>query len=231
MINNTIEDYILILKDLVKHSKLPTDSVLRKDHVIDWCFFNSSFVKSLDKNKEREWGQTTINSNTKQWTTKLSETIVKELLILFGKESSRPTPKKGENGKQLKPDWETYDAIYEVKCRTYTINGTAGEKILATPWKYMELPKLYNKPLYIVLVAYQEQEADEKFCLFQSQNPSRQTQIQFFKEMGIQYKKLTDLMKELIEKHDYTTQTINQICGWETTNYGYTPSTLSQDIQ
>jgi hypothetical protein len=35
-------------------------------------------------------------------------------------------------------------------CGSYYTQGTAFEKILGTPFKYAEVPKLYNKPLKIV---------------------------------------------------------------------------------
>lgn len=48
------------------------------------------------------------------------------------------------------PDFETDDAIWEVKTQTYLTTGTAGEKILGVPFKYCEVPALYSKPLFIV---------------------------------------------------------------------------------
>lgn len=63
----------------------------------------------------------------------------------------------------MKPDLECDDYVYEIKSRTYSTSGTAGEKILGVPLKYSEVPILYGKPLKIILVAYQEQEAVNKF--------------------------------------------------------------------
>ena len=60
------------------------------------------------------------------------------------------------------PDWETEDAIWEVKTRNWSVPGTAGEKILGVPYKYSDVPELYGKPLKIVCVAYQEWECTHK---------------------------------------------------------------------
>ena len=64
------------------------------------------------------------------------------------------------------PDWETEACLFEVKSRSYTVTGTAGEKILGCPIKYIDVPKIYGKPLNIVLLGYQEYEADKNFKLF-----------------------------------------------------------------
>ena len=47
------------------------------------------------------------------------------------------------------------DLEYEVKGRNYTTSGTVGQKILKR-----------SKPIYIVLVGYQECEGDKNFNLF-----------------------------------------------------------------
>jgi hypothetical protein len=56
----------------------------------------------------------------------------------------------------FKPDFETKDAIYEIKTGTYKTSGTAHEKILGVAFKYCEIPKLYGKPLYIVCIGRAE---------------------------------------------------------------------------
>ena len=96
-----------------------------------------------------------------------------------------------------KPDWETEDGIYEVKTRNWTTSGTAGEKILGTPFKYANIPVLYGKPLYIVTIAYQEYEAITKFKLFNNICPRQTKIIEQWKEMDIEYIKCSDLLKEI----------------------------------
>jgi len=171
---------------------------------VDWCFSDSDFVKNLDKNKEREWGlqqlQTGVDKPTSQWTTKIGEKMVYDVLKVLNKNPRRANnPQKSMNGTRLCPDWETDDALYECKTRTYFTNGTAGEKILGTPWKYMECFDIYKKPLYIVCIGYQEQEAHEKFGLFEPQCNIKKQLLEFYNTKGqIQYLKFTELLKQLL---------------------------------
>lgn len=97
----------------------------------------------------------------KQWTTKLGEEIVRSIL-------ERNKNHRRHRMKNFRVDFETDDALWEVKTRNYSTSGTVGEKIFGTVWKYSDLPRIHNKPLYIVLVGYQEFEARNKFGLFDS---------------------------------------------------------------
>ena len=91
--------------------------------------------------------------NNGQWTTKLGEQLVYDILNLKGENPRKPVRKGG-----FEPDWETDEYIYEVKTSNWWVSGTAGEKVLGTWIKYQDIPKLYGKPLKIVCVAYQEWE-------------------------------------------------------------------------
>ena len=112
------------------------------------------------------------------------------MLVLKG-EVWRP---KSING--YKPDWETEDGIYEAKTRNWTTSGTAGEKILGVPYKYSEVPIYYGKPLYIVVIAYQEYEASEKFELFNTSSQQRIDMLKMWKNMNIQYVKFSNLLEK-----------------------------------
>lgn len=182
---------MVILPKPVQESK----NFLNNPEVIEWIHKNGIF-KSMklgnkdDMAREKKWGQSTIKRVIKQWTTELSETIVKEILLRRGS-VWRPDKKEGHE-----PDWETDDAIYEVKTRSWSVSGTAGQKILGTPFKYAEVPIIYKKPLYIVLVAYQEYEAIEKFKLFDDKCSERQYKMMnMWKDMDIHYVKCSDLLK------------------------------------
>jgi len=192
-----------IRKELEFHRKknyLPKDSMILKPHVLEWCFPQSAFSQNLTVQREKEWSKTLLDYNTNQWTTKVGEQILGEILLCLGKHPRRVSSRmRGENGKQLVPDFETRDALYECKARTYTTTGTAGEKILGTPWKYSDCHKLYHKPLYIVCMAYQEKEAESDFCLFNTKSDIRKKMLDFYaKEAGIYYIRFTDLLKQLI---------------------------------
>jgi hypothetical protein len=124
-------------------------TLLEKDGIIDWIMMAPKYVEwikmSRKKNgrtvakKEKDWGIKIIEKDTNQWTNILGEFLVKELLEKQGHYVRRPKTKSG-----FKPDWETDDAIWEVKTRCYTISGTAGEKILGCPFKYAEVPEIYK---------------------------------------------------------------------------------------
>lgn len=177
---------------------------LRKRNVLDWCFHSSNFVQCLDKREEAEWGQSIIGYRTNQWTTRFGERCLYEMLILLGKNPQRIRERKiGENGKELVPDWEADDALYECKARMYTTTGSAGEKILGTPDKYKECYRLYNKPLKIVCMGYQEREAEVDFCRFEPKSKEGVAILEFYKtHFGIEYVKATDLLKEYYYKFD-----------------------------
>lgn len=131
--------------------------------VIDWSlkpYEKGITVKKLKKHerenankKEREWGNSMIGQlGNGNWTTQLGEKAVGEILELKGETPTRIT--KACKKDCYEPDWETEKAIYEVKTRNWTTQGTAGEKVLGTPYKYAHIPKLYGKPLKIVCIAY-----------------------------------------------------------------------------
>lgn len=170
--------------------------MLQDQEIINWI------TNKIVPQNEKEWGNNKIKQyfshkkNTPQWTTKLGEGIVKSILEQKGMKVKRPT-KVTINGIGYQVDWETPKALWEVKTRNYTTPGTAGEKIFGTPWKYASLPKIFNKPLFIVLVAYQEKEAIEKFKIFDSPlPPERQMFIQMMKNLNIHFIKASDLLLE-----------------------------------
>lgn len=145
---------------------------------------------------EKAWGVSANAGGTSiQWTTNLSEYLLKEVLEKHGHVVTRPRKIDG-----YKPDWETETNIWEVKCRNWTTPGTIGEKVLGNPYKYAEVPGLYKKPLKIVLMAYQEYEYsnDSKVVLFGDNiSPNRKKILDLYESIGITYIKFTDLLKNL----------------------------------
>lgn len=172
---------------------------LKKDGVIEWLMGDDKLIKTMTKSSENKWGRGIIQSNTSQWTTKLGESVLFELLTLHNKNPKRITVGKvGANKKRLMPDFEADDGIYENKARTYTTTGTAGEKILGTPVKYSECKRLYKKPVYIVCMGYQEKEAEDIFQVFKPKSKELKKILEFYeKEIGIKFIKASDLLKDL----------------------------------
>lgn len=191
-----------VLRRKLRRKDSTTSLLLSQHGVIDWCIPTSRFVAGLTAEKERKWGQALVGYETNQWTTKLGESLLEESLRLLGEKPVRITKNRqqGENGKVLLPDYDSHSALYECKARTYTTTGTAGEKILGTPWKYSDCFRLYGKPLFIVCMAYQEQEAMDDFCIFDTSSSVRKEMLQFYeKSAGIRYIKFTDILKRLAD--------------------------------
>jgi len=86
------------------------------------------------------------------------ELLCEELYNILGK-----NPHKPECKEHYQPDFETDNEIIEVKTQTYLTDGTAGEKILGCPFKYSEIPFLYNKPLKIVCLGGAEKLSRERY--------------------------------------------------------------------
>lgn len=179
---------------------------LNKDGVLEWLYGEPSFIKTLTKDSENDWGCNIIGKKSNQWTTLLGEYVMEDMLRLLDKNPRKMNPQactKSSNGKRLDPDRETDDALYECKARNYTTTGTAGEKILGCPVKYAEAYRLYNKPLTIVCMAYQEKEAEKDFMLFapeSQQSPELKAQLKFWEDhFHIRFMRATDLLEQWLK--------------------------------
>lgn len=190
-------------------------SLLENKEVIRWCYEgitdislkNTESEEKLKESKEIEkrWGNEVMHTKDgKQWTTRLCQDLVMEALVKLGRKNVRATTSKKSSlrDKKYDPDLECNDYVYEVKGRSWCTPGTAGEKILGVPLKYGELPRLYKKPLQIILVGYQEYEAREKFAFGDlldknNQTPELQESLAFYKERDIEYVAFTDILKKI----------------------------------
>ena len=190
-------------------------NLLKNKEFLDWCYWwiteltlistsNSTKLKPYVK-EENEWGNKLIwQENNNQWTTLLCEWAVKELLKELWYKNLRNARKlqSSNSKKKYNPDWECDDFVWEVKWRNWTTPWTAWEKILWTPLKYSEIPRLYWKPLRIVCVWYQEWEAKNWFACWNLINPKdRWTEelakmLLLFKKLKIEYIGFTDLLEK-----------------------------------
>lgn len=186
--------------------------LLRNREVIQWLFGDTTFLPSIEKkNKthdtkklkelEDKWGRQVLKSRRpdlkldKQWTNKFGEHLCEELLILLGKTVSKPVKKE-----HYQPDLEVEDAIWEAKTETFFTEGTAGEKILGCPFKYAEIPELYEKPLKILCMGGAEKACREQYGNLPGDKCSTQKKkfLDFFKEQKIEYVGATDILKSLL---------------------------------
>ena len=150
------------------------------------------------KEEEKEWGnKMTGQIGNGQWTTKLGEDLVYDVLKLLGENPKKPINKGG-----FEPDWEGDKYIYEVKTSNWWVDGTAGEKVLGTFIKYQDIPELYGKPLKIVCVANQEDELINHKTKYFGENITKKTQqvLDLAKSWNIEYIKFSDLVSPIMSK-------------------------------
>ncbi len=186
--------------------------LLRNKDVLQWLFGDLSFLPPIEKkNKtqdtkklkvlEDEWGRKMLKTRRpdlkldKQWTNKFGEHLCEELLLLLGKTVSKPVKKD-----HYQPDLETEDGIWEAKAETFFTEGTAGEKILGCPFKYAEIPELYEKPLTILCMGGAEKACREQYGNLPGAKTSVQKKkfLEFFKENRIEYIGATDILKRFL---------------------------------
>lgn len=171
--------------------------LLRNEEVLKWLFSKQTFSS---KSQEDTWGRAVMKSRRpdlgleKQWTNLFGEYICEELLILSGKEVTRP-PRRNH----YKPDFEVDDAIWEAKTGTYYTIGSAGEKILGCPFKYSEVPDLYSKPLKILCVGGAEWACRNHYGNLDGErcSPQKKKFLEFFRESRIEFVGATDFLSNL----------------------------------
>lgn len=195
-------------------------NILKNQDFIKWCnswitdltlIISSNWTKLKPYSIEENlwWNSLIWQEWNNQWTTLLCEWAVKELLKELWYQNVRNSRrlKSTFSNKTYNPDLECDDFIWEVKWRNWTTPWTAWEKILWTPLKYSEIPRLYWKPLKIVCVWYQEREAKNWFACWNLINPEErwteelEKMLVLFKKLNIEYVWFTDLLEKLKENY------------------------------
>ena len=198
--------------DFMSKIEDPNIVLLQKKEVVQWLFGDMSFLpeiikknKTTDEKKykilEDKWGQAIMKLRRpdlkldKQWTNNFGEYICEEIYTLMGKVVSRPVIKENH-----KPDLEVDDTIIEVKTQTFFTTGTAGEKILGSPFKYAEIPDLYGKSLKIVCIGGAEKVCRETYGNLPGLKCSIQKKkfLDFFRENKIEYIAASDILVSLM---------------------------------
>jgi len=194
------------LIQLVKNNLNSKIVLLRNDNVINWIFGDLSFIientpKKDYKIKEDEWGRSTLKLKRpdlnldKQWTNKFGDHIIEELFMLWNKPVYKP-----KNMNHLEPDLEGDEYIIEVKTQTYFTSGTASEKILGCPFKYADVPVLYNKPLKIVCMGGCEK-ALLDFGVVDCSSETKGKFLQFYRDNRIEFVSLKSFIaQEMLAK-------------------------------
>lgn len=181
---------------------------LKNREVLLWLFGRTDFLGTIEnvsrkdlkeflKKKEKSWGMNLVKTNCpkikNQWTTYLSETIVKEFYNLLEERCHKPKIKDGK-----RPDFETSEFMIEVKVKTYWTGGTANEKILGVPYKYADVPALYGKPLKIICLADAEKQCRDAYGVMGKCSENRRKFLELYKELKIEFVGFTDMLKLLI---------------------------------
>jgi hypothetical protein len=174
--------------------------LLKKKEVVQWLCGDLSFLHIRNKECEDAWGKNVMKERRpdltleKQWTNKFGEHLCEEIYTLLGENVKRPIKQNG-----CQPDLEINSLIIEVKTGTYFTRGTAGEKILGCPFKYCEVPEVYEKPLKIVCIGGAEKACREQYGnLPGSKSSSQKTKfLNFFRDNNIEYIGFTDLLRGL----------------------------------
>jgi hypothetical protein len=186
--------------------------LLRQKEVIQWLHGDLTFLPSIEninktldqklyKTMEDKWGQDLLRIRRPdlkldgQWTNKFGEHICEEIYLLLGKSVSKPVKKN-----HYQPDLEVDNVILEAKTQTFYTNGTAGEKILGTPFKYAEIPELYGKPLKIVCIGGAEKICREQYGNLPGEKMSAQKNkiLECFREIGIEYVGATHILRSCV---------------------------------
>lgn len=186
--------------------------LLKNKEVIMWLFRDHSFLppiekknKSSDQEKlkklEDKWGQEMFKIRRPdlkldgQWTNRFGEILCEEIFMLLGKNISKPVKQNN-----LQPDIETDDAIVEAKICTYYTSGTANEKIMGVPYKYADVPQLYNKPLIIFCMGGAEWICREQYGIFEGEKCTltKKQILDFYKTLNITFMNATTVLSSLV---------------------------------
>ena len=124
----------------------------------------------------------------------LGEELCREYYTLKGIQYYNPIK---YDGKSYTLDLETVNNMIESKAGSYYTTGTAGEKIMGVPYKYAEVPRLYNKPLLIICFGGSEEYCKKVELLGTSTIPEREVQIEYWKSINISYAGFSELLNNL----------------------------------
>lgn len=170
----------------------PGVSLLRDRNVVKWIYGDLSFLPTRKKESEDAWGRQFTTKQ--QWSGHFGERLCKEVLILRGENVIKP-----EKCDNFQLDLETDTHMIEVKTQTYLTTGTASEKIMSVPFKYAAVPYMSCKGLQVVCIAGAEV-FSRNIGLLNSPRRTLQKQryIDFFKENGVEFIGLTDILEALL---------------------------------
>jgi len=139
------------MNTLLKNSAAAARPLLSRPEVLAWIHGQSPSVRSRAAEQELARDLGIDCAKNQQWTGAFGEQIVREALEAQGHRVRRPQHRRG-----LQPDWMTDYALYEVKTQLYSGSGSAADLVYAAPVKYGDMPRVWGRPLNIVLLGRAE---------------------------------------------------------------------------
>lgn len=188
--------------------------IFKDEITIDWLTGGQNIFKKLTGKQKSENEKKIIltlmekygyefksdkNQKKSNWNTLFSEELVKLYLCkCYDSKYVINQPSIKINGKTYKPDFKLdvndNKVIIDVKCQSYTISGTANEKIIGTIYKYLPILDTFQdiNHMQIILVGNMELLNDN---LINPKYKSQIDMIEFLKTKKITIVRFSDLLK------------------------------------
>ena len=168
----------------------------------------SKDIRQKANNEEKTYCKYLLTKNFPDFSNKptfgiLGEKIVHRALELKGLNPEGKITITDYENNRYELDNSVEDYIIEVKTRSWTENGTIGEKLSGCAYKYSEIPEVTQKPLKIICVGYQEWELsnNEKLKVFFHDNENipqgKKKFLELYKELNIEYIKFSDFISDI----------------------------------
>lgn len=180
-------------------------SILAKPNVVHWLCGKTNFlfpegvsnvIRKERIEREKKWGAHVLGKpipDKLHWTGPFGEYIGYDLMKNWHGEVWKPQTIQGFN-----LDWETDHIIMEVKTGAHFVKGSIDEKILGTPFKYVDVPQIYGKPLWVLCVGRCERVCRDVYGnlpgMTQTKSHSKREVLSFFEERGIYFVGATELL-------------------------------------
>lgn len=177
------------------------NTLISNPEVIRWIYGDIGFLSKATMAEETRWGRSIckqygIHIKSHIWTGTFGEHLVYNALYAMDK---FPVDIKAKNG--YTPDFLTNDKVVEVKTASYSGSNSNIYNVLATPYKYADIPIDFGRPLDIVCVGSVEHMARHKYGLIAGQlyiDSNRNKIVECYRSMGINYIGFSQMLEKLV---------------------------------
>jgi len=186
---------------MYKLKNLYGNTLISNPEVIRWIYGDIGFLSKATMTEETRWGRSIckqygIQIKSHIWTGTFGEHLVYNALYAMDK---FPVDIKEKNG--YTPDFLTKDRVVEVKTSSYSGSNSNIYNVLATPYKYAEIPIEFGRPLDIVCVGSVEHMARHKFSLLPGPvyiDSNRNKIVEYYRSIGINYVGFSQIIEKLV---------------------------------